>query len=212
MNTAFYEAQGIHGWISLQKTVEYLKKNYPECFAIADAKRGDIGNTSAKYAKTFFELLPFDAVTVAPYMGYDSVEPFLAYKNKWTILLGITSNAGSKDFQILATEEGLLYEVVIKKAMRWAGPEKLMFVAGATQPDIIKQIRNLAKEYFLLIPGVGAQGGSVEEVCVNGINHFGGIFINSSRQIIYASQENGFEQHVRQAAFSLQQKMQKFIC
>jgi len=210
-NIAFYEAMGIEGWKSLEKTIRYLNENYPDCFTIADAKRGDIGNTSKMYAKAFFEHLNFDSVTVAPYMGSDSVKPFLEYEGKWVILLGLTSNKGSSDFQFTESNNQKLYEQVITKAQQWGTPEQLMFVIGATHPQQFKEIRKLAPDNFFLVPGVGAQGGSVEDVCSNGINNMGGLLINSARQIIYASSETDFAEKARQVALNTIQPMQKFI-
>jgi orotidine-5'-phosphate decarboxylase len=210
-NIAFYEAVGIEGWKSLEKTIRYLNENYPDCFTIADAKRGDIGNTSKMYAKAFFEHLNFDSITVAPYMGSDSVKPFLEYEGKWVILLGLTSNKGSSDFQFTESNNQKLYEQVIIKAQQWGSPEQLMFVIGATHPEQFREIRKLAPDNFFLVPGVGAQGGSVEDVCNNGINNMGGLLINSARQIIYASDETDFAEKARQAALSTIQSMQKFI-
>lgn len=210
-NIAFYEAMGIEGWKSLEKTIRYLNENYPDCFTIADAKRGDIGNTSKMYAKAFFEHLNFDSITVAPYMGSDSVKPFLEYEGKWVILLGLTSNKGSNDFQFAESNNQKLYEQVITKAQQWGTPEQLMFVIGATHPEQFKEIRKLAPDNFFLVPGVGAQGGSVEDVCSNGLNNLGGLLINSARQIIYASSETDFVEKARQVALNTIQPMQKFI-
>lgn len=193
-NTAFYEANGVKGWISLQKTLDYIPKNI---FTIADAKRGDIGNTSAMYARAFFDKattgFDFDAVTVAPYMGEDSVKPFLDFDNKWVILLALTSNAGSKDFQVLETTSGkLVYEHVIETSQTWATTDQLMYVVGATKAQEFKHIRTLAPDHFLLVPGVGAQGGDLKEVSINGMNKQCGLLINSSRGIIYASTGEDF--------------------
>jgi len=210
-NIAFYEAMGIDGWKSLEKTIRYLNENYPDCFTIADAKRGDIGNTSKMYAKAFFEHLNFDSITVAPYMGNDSVKPFLEYENKWVILLGLTSNKGSSDFQFTEHNNQKLYEQVITKAQEWGTPEQLMFVIGATHPEQFREIRKLAPDNFFLVPGVGAQGGSVEDVCKNGINNMGGLLINSARQIIYASGEIDFAAKARVVALNTIQQMEKFI-
>jgi len=210
-NIAFYEAMGIDGWKSLEKTIRYLNENYPDCFTIADAKRGDIGNTSKMYAKAFFEHLNFDSITVAPYMGSDSVKPFLEYENKWVILLGLTSNKGSSDFQFTEHNNQKLYEQVITKAQEWGTPEQLMFVIGATHPEQFREIRKLAPDNFFLVPGVGAQGGSVEDVCKNGINNMGGLLINSARQIIYASGEIDFAAKARVVALNTIQQMEKFI-
>ena len=188
-NTAFYEAYGIKGWISLEKTIKYINQNHPEIFTIADAKRGDIGNTSSMYAKAFFEDLSFDSVTVAPYMGKDSVEPFLEYQNKHTIILALTSNVGAFDFQTknIADNSKKLYEEVIRTSTSWKNSNQLMYVVGATKASYLKEIRNIVPNNFLLIPGVGAQGGDLKEVCDNGLNNEVGLLINSSRSIIYAS-------------------------
>jgi len=210
-NIAFYEAMGIEGWKSLEKTIRHLNENYPDCFTIADAKRGDIGNTSKMYAKAFFEHLNFDSVTVAPYMGSDSIKPFLEYEGKWVILLGLTSNKGSSDFQFTECNNQKLYEQVITKAQQWGTPEQLMFVIGATHPQQFKEIRKLAPDNFFLVPGVGAQGGSVEDVCSNGLNNLGGLLINSARQIIYASSETDFAEKARVVALNTIQPMQNFI-
>ena len=206
-NVAFYEAYGIKGWASLQKTIDYLNKNYPEIFTIADAKRGDIGNTSTRYAKAFFEDLNFDSLTVAPYMGRDSVEPFLAFKNKFTILLALTSNIGGLDFQTLQTENQQVYEEVLKKSLTWNNAENLMYVVGATRPDYFKTIREIVPNHFLLVPGVGAQGGSLQDVCQYGLNHEIGLLINSSRGIIYASNGKDFAKKAAKNALELQQEM-----
>lgn len=184
INTAFYESQGLKGWEAMEKTVNYIPETH---FRIADAKRGDIGNTSAQYAKTFFEIMPFDAVTVAPYMGEDSVRPFLDYDNKWTIVLGLTSNAGSADFQQLFTNDGKrLYETVLARIASWGTPGNLMFVAGATKASDFRHIRSIVPDHFLLVPGVGAQGGSLKEVSRYGLNKDCGLLVNASRAIIFA--------------------------
>jgi len=209
-NIAFYEALGAKGWESLQKTIEYIPK---EIFTIADAKRGDIGNTSKLYAKAFFENMNFDSVTVAPYMGSDSVTPFLEFKNKWVILLGHTSNKGSNDFQLM-TERGTgmtLYEKVIKKAQEWATPDQLMFVVGATQADKMERIREMAPDNFFLVPGVGAQGGSLEDVSKNGMTSFCGLLVNSSRGIIYASDAKDFAKEAGKRSEALQQEMSGYL-
>lgn len=208
-NLAFYECMGVKGWLSLQKTVEYIKNKYPELFLIADAKRGDIGNTSKMYAKAFFEDMDFDAVTVAPYMGEDSVTPFLGYKGKWVILLGLTSNSGADDFQFLGTPP--LYQQVIKKAQFWATPDELMFVAGATRASMIKEIRELAPDNFLLVPGIGAQGGSLKEVAENGMNKNCGLLVNSSRAIIYADKTENFAKVAAEKARETQLEMKKLL-
>ncbi len=210
-NLAFYESMGLKGWQSLEKTMRYLDKYKDGLFTIADAKRGDIGNTSKMYAKAFFEYFNFDSVTVAPYMGEDSVTPFLGYKDKWVILLGLTSNKGSADFQFLETPEGKLYERVIKQAQKWATPEQLMFVVGATHPEEFKNIRALAPDYFYLVPGVGAQGGDMQKICENGMNKDCGLLINSARQIIYAGKGEDFAEVARASALETQQQMTKFL-
>lgn len=210
-NIAFYEAIGISGWQSLEKTIRYLKSSYPECFTIADAKRGDIGNTSQKYAEAFFEWLCFDAVTVAPYMGKDSVTPFLNYENKWVILLALTSNKGSCDFQFEKIGEEFLFEKVIRQSQQWATAEKLMFVTGATHPAQLSRIRKIADDFFFLVPGIGAQGGSVEAVCENAMNADGGLLVNSARQIIYAAANDSFAEAARNVAAATVQSMQKFF-
>lgn len=207
-NTAFYECQGLKGWEALEMTVDYLKKNYPDHFIIADAKRGDIGNTSKMYATTFFEGMDVDAVTVAPYMGEDSVTPFLDYDGKWVILLDLTSNKGSHDFQFIKDENGTpLYEHVLRKSAQWAGDDKMMYVVGATQGSMFAEIRKIAPTAFLLVPGVGAQGGSLEEVCKYGITPDCGLLVNSSRGIIYASNGVDFAEVAAQEAEKLQKQM-----
>jgi len=211
-NTAFYEAYGIKGWKSLEKTIDYINTNYPEIFTIADAKRGDIGNTSTMYAKAFFEDLNFDSVTVAPYMGSDSVEPFLAFADKFTILLALTSNQGGLDFQILKDENGsTLYEKVLKESQTWKNSEQLMYVIGATRPEYFKTIRKIAPNHFLLVPGVGAQGGSLQDVCKFGLTKDVGLLVNSSRGIIYASNENNFAKKAEEKALELQKEMQTIL-
>ena len=206
-NTAFYEAYGLKGWISLQKTINYLKSNYPEIFTIADAKRGDIGNTSTMYAKAFFEDLNFDSVTVAPYMGKDSVEPFLAFENKHTIMLALTSNEGAFDFQTKISGGKELYKVVIETSKTWKNAHNLMYVIGATKAEYFTEIRKIVPDSFFLVPGVGAQGGSLSEVCKYGMNENVGLLINSSRGIIYASNGNDFAQKAREEALKIQQEM-----
>ena len=207
-NIAFYEAYGIKGWEALKKTIDYLNQKYPEIFTIADAKRGDIGNTSTRYAKAFFEDLNFNSITVAPYMGRDSVEPFLEFKDKFTILLTLTSNDGGLDFQTLEFNKEQLYETVLKKSLRWKNSENLMFVVGATRPEFFKTIRKIVPDHFLLVPGVGAQGGSLQDVCKYGLNDNVGLLINSSRGIIYASQDKNFALKAGEKALELQQQMQ----
>ena len=211
-NTAFFEAYGIKGWMSLQKTISYINEKYPEIFTIADAKRGDIGNTSSMYAKAFFEDLNFDSITVAPYMGKDSVEPFLAFEDKHTIMLALTSNEGAFDFQTLhvnGTEGGAkeLYKTVLETSKTWKNSENLMYVVGATKAEYFTEIRKIVPNSFLLVPGVGAQGGSLSEVCKYGMNANVGLLINSSRGIIYASKEADFAQKARIEAFKMQQEM-----
>ncbi len=207
-NTAFYEAYGIKGWESLEKTIDYINKNYPEVFTIADAKRGDIGNTSTRYAKAFFDDMQFDSVTVAPYMGSDSVEPFLAFTDKFTILLVLTSNKGGLDFQVLKDENGVtLYEKVLQESKSWKNSEQLMYVVGATRPEYFKKIRKIIPDSFILVPGVGAQGGSLQEVCKYGLNKEIGLLINSSRGIIYASSDKDFAVKAREKSLELQKEM-----
>lgn len=207
-NTAFYEAYGIKGWIALEKTIAYLNEKHPEIFTIADAKRGDIGNTSTRYAKAFFEQLNFDAITVSPYMGRDSIEPFLEFKDKFTILLALTSNAGSEDFQMLKTGyHQPVFERILKKSLTYKNAENLMFVVGATQSEYLKKVREIVPNHFLLIPGVGAQGGDLANVCVNGLNENIGLLINSSREIIYAGDGLNFAHKAKEKAFEMQQLM-----
>lgn len=210
INTAFYECRGLAGWQSLAKTANYLPK---DIFSIADAKRGDIGNTSAMYADAFFSEadsgMSFDSVTVAPYMGKDSVSPFLKFQNKWVILLALTSNEGAKDFQFLKNEESLLFERVLQKSQEWASNEQMMYVVGATRGDAFLQIRKHAPNHFLLVPGVGAQGGSLGDVCKYGITKDCGLLVNSSRAIIYASSGEDFAQAARAEAQKVQQQMAK---
>ena len=210
-NTAFYEAYGIKGWQSLQKTINYINVNYPEIFTIADAKRGDIGNTSTMYAKAFFEDLDFDSVTVAPYMGKDSVEPFLAFNNKHTIMLALTSNEGAFDFQTKNGDGKELYKVVIETSKTWKNSQNLMYVVGATKAEYFTEIRQLIPNSFLLVPGVGAQGGSLQEVCKYGMSENVGLLINSSRGIIYASNETDFAEKAREEALKMQQEMEVIL-
>lgn len=207
-NTAFYEAYGIKGWQSLEKTINYINKNYPEIFTIADAKRGDIGNTSSMYARAFFNDLNFDSVTVAPYMGKDSVEPFLAFENKHTIMLALTSNEGAFDFQTKSIDGKELYQVVLATSKTWKNSQNLMYVVGATKADYFTEIRKIVPDSFLLVPGVGAQGGSLSEVCQYGMNENVGLLINSSRGIIYASNGSDFAEKAREEALKLQQEME----
>ena len=207
-NLAFYEAFGIKGMMAFEKTINYLKENYPNHFIIADAKRGDIGNTSAMYARTFFEEYNIDALTVAPYMGEDSVTPFLGYQDKWVVLLALTSNKGSHDFQLTADTEGeRLFEKVLRRSQEWGNDENMMYVVGATQGAMFADIRKLAPNHFLLVPGVGAQGGSLQEVCKYGMIKDCGLLVNSSRGIIYASNQEDFAEVAAQKAKELQQEM-----
>lgn len=210
-NVAFYESMGVKGWESLEKTMNYLELFKDEVFTIADAKRGDIGNTSKMYAKTYFEWLNFDAVTVTPYMGEDSVTPFLGYHDKWVILLGLTSNKGSADFQFAESEGLKLYERVMQRAQKWATEDQLMFVTGATHPDAFSNLRKIAPHHFFLVPGVGAQGGDMEQICQHGLNKECGLLINSARNIIYASGEKDFDDAAGKAALELQSQMVKFL-
>ncbi|MBR6438774.1 MAG: orotidine-5'-phosphate decarboxylase [Bacteroidales bacterium] len=206
-NTAFYEVYGSKGWLSLEKTINYIKEKYPEIFVIADAKRGDIGNTSANYARAFFETLKADAITVAPYMGVDSVEPFLGFDDKWVILLALTSNKGSKDFQYLNANRKTLYKNVILKSKEWADSEKMMYVVGATHPEELGEIRKMMPDSFLLVPGVGAQGGDLQAVAKFGLNKDCGLIVNSSRGIIYASNDKDFAKRAAEEAKKLQKQM-----
>jgi len=210
-NTAFYEAYGLKGWKSLEKTINYLNETYPEIFTIADAKRGDIGNTSAMYAKAFFEDLAFDSVTVAPYMGKDSIEPFLAFKDKHTIMLALTSNEGAFDFQTKKINEKEVYKHVLETSKNWKNSENLMYVVGATKAEYFKEIRKIAPNSFLLVPGVGAQGGSLQDVCKYGLTKNIGLLINSSRGIIYASKDLNFAKDAALKAEELQIQMQLFL-
>jgi len=210
-NTAFYEANGIKGWQSLAKTINYINENFPEIFTIADAKRGDIGNTSAMYARAFFDDLQFDSVTVAPYMGKDSVEPFLAFEDKHTILLALTSNEGAFDFQTLVTDGNSLYKKVLETSKTWRNSHNLMYVVGATKAEYLREIRKIVPDAFLLIPGVGAQGGSLQEVCKYGLNDSYGLLINSSRAIIYASSQLDFAEKAQEEALKIQQEMILYI-
>jgi len=210
-NTAFYEAYGIKGWQSLEKTINYINKKYPEIFTIADAKRGDIGNTSTMYAKAFLEDLSFDSVTVAPYMGKDSVEPFLAFKNKHTIMLALTSNQGAFDFQTKEIDGKEVYKHVLETSKSWENSENLMYVVGATKAEYFTEIRKIVPNSFLLVPGVGAQGGSLSEVCKYGLNSQIGLLINSSRGIIYAGNGTDFAEKAAESARKLQQEMAEFL-
>lgn len=207
-NLAFYEAFGVKGIVAFEKTIKYLKQNYPHHFIIADAKRGDIGNTSQMYARTFFEEYDVDALTVAPYMGEDSVTPFLGYDGKWVVLLALTSNKGSHDFQLTEDAGGeRLFEKVLKKSLEWADDQQMMYVVGATQGRMFEDIRRLVPNHFLLVPGVGAQGGSLQEVCRYGMTNDCGLLVNSSRGIIYASQGTDFAEVAAQKAHELQLQM-----
>jgi orotidine-5'-phosphate decarboxylase len=207
-NTAFYEAQGSRGWESLQKTLDYIPR---DCFKIADAKRGDIGNTSGLYAKAFFETLGADALTVAPYMGKDSVEPFLHFSGKWVILLALTSNTGANDFQKLPSGDELLFETVIKISQTWATADQLMYVVGATQTEMFARIRRLAPEHFLLVPGVGSQGGDLKAVSEAGFNTQCGLLVNASRSVIYASAGKDFARKAAAEARKIQQEMEVLL-
>jgi orotidine-5'-phosphate decarboxylase len=212
-NLAFYESLGSKGWESLEKTVHYVRENYPDLFLIADAKRGDIGNTSNLYARAFFEKMNFDAVTVAPYMGEDSVKPFMTYPDKWVILLALTSNKGAFDFQFLKDEESrnLLFESVLKTSQNWGNEENMMYVVGATKAEKLKEIREIIPNHFLLVPGVGAQGGSLHEVAKYGMSSKCGLLVNSSRAIIYASAGEDFAEKASEAAKEVQQEMEKLL-
>ena len=207
-NLAFYECYGLKGMLAFEKTIQYIKENHPNHFIIADAKRGDIGNTSKMYAQTFFEEYNLDSVTVAPYMGEDSVKPFLEYEGKWVILLALTSNKGSHDFQLTEDKQGeRLFEKVLKKSQEWGTTENLMYVVGATQGKMFEDIRRIAPEHFLLVPGVGAQGGSLQEVCKYGMTKDCGLLVNSSRGIIYASTDTNFAEVAAAKAKELQEEM-----
>ena len=210
-NMAFYEAYGLKGWQSLQKTINYLNEKHPEIFTIADAKRGDIGNTSTMYAKAFLEDLNFDSITVAPYMGKDSVEPFLAFENKYAIMLALTSNEGAFDFQTKNTEGEELYRTVIKTSKTWKNSQNLMYVVGATKAEYFTEIRQLIPNSFILVPGVGAQGGSLQEVCKHGMSENIGLLINSSRGIIYASTGKDFAEKAREEALKIQREMEEIL-
>lgn len=212
-NLAFFESEGSMGWRSLEKTVEHIRKNYPDQFIIADAKRGDIGNTSNLYARAFFEKMDFDAVTVAPYMGEDSVKPFMTYLDKWVILLALTSNKGAADFQYLTDEKtgDQLFESVLKTSQNWGSSENMMYVVGATKAEKLKEIRQIVPDHFLLVPGVGAQGGSLQEVAKNGMNSKCGLLVNSSRGIIYASNGADFAEKAGEAAKEVQQEMEVLL-
>jgi orotidine-5'-phosphate decarboxylase len=208
INTAFYEALGLPGWEAMAKTLDYIPKTH---FTIADAKRGDIGNTSTQYAKAFFEVLDFDAITVAPYMGSDSVQPFLDYAGKWTILLGLTSNTGARDFELLQAGGEMLYEKVMKTASQWGSPDNLMFVVGATQAEEFVNIRKITPDHFYLVPGVGAQGGSLEEISAKAMNKDVGILVNVSRAVIFASNGEDFAFKAGEAAKQYRDEMVGYL-
>ena len=210
-NLAFFEAYGIKGWKAFEKTIDYINKNYPNHFIIADAKRGDIGNTSGRYAKAFFENYGVDAVTISPYMGRDSIEPFLSFKDKYAVLLTLTSNEGSRDFQYIEQKGVPVYEKVLRLSTKFENAHKLMYVVGATKSENLKSIRNIVPDSFLLIPGVGAQGGNLKEVVRNGINSNCGLIVNSSRGIIYASRGNDFFEKAAEKAFELQNEMSEYL-
>jgi orotidine-5'-phosphate decarboxylase len=210
-NTAFYEAYGIKGWHALEKTINYLNENHPEIFTIADAKRGDIGNTSTMYAKAFFEDLGFDSVTTAPYMGKDSIEPFLSFEGKHTILLALTSNEGAFDFQTKIIDGEEVYKTVLKTSKGWKNSKNLMYVVGATKAQFLSDIRVIVPESFLLVPGVGAQGGSLQEVCAHGMTKDVGLLINSSRGILYAANDSNFATAAAKQATILQQQMEAIL-
>jgi len=212
-NLAFYEARGTEGWTDLGKTVEYIRSIDPDLFLIADAKRGDIGNTGAMYAKAFFEEMDFDAITLSPYMGKDTVTPFLGYDGKWVIMLGLTSNPGAEDFQFLPAgpDDNRLFEEVIRQGAEWGGPDQVMFVAGATRAGLIGDIRKIIPDHFLLVPGIGAQGGSLKEVVDAGFNDQCGLIVNASRSILYAADNDAFDQAARKSALELQQEMATFL-
>ena len=210
-NTAFYEAYGLKGWKALEKTIRYLNEKHPGQFTIADAKRGDIGNTATRYAKAFFETLDFDAITVAPYMGRDSIEPFLAFRDKHTILLALTSNAGAADFQLSKTDGTALYKTVLQASRDYDSADRLMYVVGATKAGHLSEIRQMVPDSFLLVPGVGAQGGSLKEVCDQGMNERVGLLINSSRGILYASNGTDFAEAAAHKARELQAQMAEIL-
>lgn len=210
-NIAFYESRGVEGWMSLEKTIRYIKKNHPEIFTIADAKRGDIGNTSQMYAKAFLQTLDFDSITVVPYMGEDSVTPFLQYEGKWVILLALTSNKGAFDFQFFDSEGEKLYEKVLKKSQEWGDARNMMYVVGATKAEMLEGIRRIVPDHFLLVPGVGAQGGSLEEVAQYGMNAHCGLIVNSSRGIIFADHTENFAVRAGEEARKLQKDMERLL-
>lgn len=208
INTAFYESRGVKGWESLQRTIEYIPASH---FTIADAKRGDIGNTSTQYAKAFFETLNFDAITVAPYMGADSIQPFLEFRDKWTIVLGLTSNPGAADFELVQTGDELLYEKVIRTVAQWGSPDNLMFVIGATQAGLLEQIRKTVPDHFFLVPGVGAQGGDLKQISEKVLNRDIGLLVNASRSVIFASGGEDFGEKAAEAAQLIQEEMAQYI-
>jgi orotidine-5'-phosphate decarboxylase len=211
-NLAFYESLGLEGWEVLERTVDYIRENYPDQFIIADAKRGDIGNTAAMYARTFFGNLEFDSVTVAPYMGEDSITPFLTYEGKWVTLLALTSNKGALDFQFMRDTDGeFLFEKVLKTSLKWGTDENMMYVVGATKAEMLTDIRKIIPNHFLLVPGVGAQGGNLAEVAKYGLNDSCGLLVNSSRQIIYASSEKNYANDARIEALKVQQEMEELL-
>jgi len=212
-NLAFYESLGLEGWEVLERTVDYIRENYPDQFIIADAKRGDIGNTSAMYARTFFGNMDFDSVTVAPYMGEDSVTPFLTYEGKWVTLLALTSNKGAFDFQLMKEKASgdLFYEKVLKTSLNWGTDENMMYVIGATKAEMLTDVRAIVPDHFLLVPGIGAQGGSLEEVAKYGLNSTCGLLVNSSRQIIYASSDKDYAQAARAEAQNVQSEMENIL-
>ncbi len=211
-NLAFYESQGELGWRSLQRTVEYIRRREKSVFIIADAKRGDIGNTSGLYAKAFYEHLQVDAVTLSPYMGLDTVSPFLKYDHRWVVLLALTSNAGAADFQMLKDKSGdFLFEHILKTSKDWSSPEQMMYVVGATKAEYLKKVRTIVPDHFLLVPGVGAQGGSLDEVALYGMNTHCGLLVNSSRGIIYASHGTDFAEKAAEKAFELQFHMENLL-
>ena len=211
-NTAFYEAEGLKGWSSLEKTIAYINKNYPDLFTIADAKRGDIGNTSGMYAKAFLEQLDFDSITVAPYMGEDSVAPFLGYKDKWVILLALTSNKGAFDFQTTLNSNGeSFYQQVLETSKKWGSPDNMMYVVGATKAEMLAEVRSIVPDSFLLVPGVGAQGGSLKEISEKAMNADCGLLVNASRAVIYASDGSDFETAAKNVAAAYQREMAVYL-
>ena len=206
-NLAFYESLGVSGWNTLEKTVNYIRYNYPDLFVIADAKRGDIGNTSNLYARAFFDAMDFDAVTVSPYMGEDSVKPFLTYVGRWVIVLALTSNKGSEDFQYMKENDERLFEKVLKTSKQWGDSDSMMYVVGATRAEMLKEVRAIVPHHFLLVPGVGAQGGSLTEVARHGMNEKCGLLVNASRSVIFAGNDENFADAARQEATRIQQEM-----